>query len=536
MKRFRFAMPSRFAVVIFQLTVTMVLIAILALQAQYAVQSHQLTAEKVLADYAKLACREFISAGSSRLGYYALNPVMRQFKDMPWPELPTPFSASTVNLKVVGIEALPATMQFSFCRFDLDTKTVYHQERHARSVFEGYLNELARVQYDPNWPFALCFTKDAQTVLAYRRASMGHRYEGLLFDRALLTLFFESVLSHRKLIPFAEGDAATANGNFDLRVSVADDLLFHAGPNTRGIGSAMHFDYGFREMRVSVALAEAQAGNLIIGGLPRSRLPLLLLLMTLALGLVAISLWQLKREHELIVRQTDSIASISHELRTPLAQIQMFAETLLLNRVRSPEEAQRALEIVCQESRRMGDLVDNVIRFSSSLHGMNKPQLTELSPASLLREQVEHFEPLIAHTGTIFEVEVAETLAIRADPRFIRRILRNLIDNAIKYGPVGAPISLGARREKGQKRRVLLWVEDRGEGVPERDRQRIWHRFERLNRHRNTAVAGTGIGLWLVRELARVQGAQAWVEESRRGGARFVVAFEAASDRHEGMA
>src|SRR5438132_832211 len=104
-------------------------------------------------------------------------------------------------------------------------------------------------------------------------------------------------------------------------------------------------------MQVAVALRPELASQLVIGGLPRSRLPLLLGALGLTAGLIVTALVQLRREYELARLRTDFVSGVSHELRTPLAQIRMFSETLLLGRVRSEEEGRRSLEIIDQEAR-----------------------------------------------------------------------------------------------------------------------------------------------------------------------------------------
>src|SRR5207244_712328 len=130
-------------------------------------------------------------------------------------------------------------------------------------------------------------------------------------------------------------------------------------------------------MQVAVALRPELASKLVIGGLPRSRLPLLLGALGLTAGLIVTALVQLRREYELARLRTDFVSGVSHELRTPLAQIRMFSETLLLGRVRSEEEGRRSLEIIDQEARRLTHLVENLLHFSRS-----ERQVTRLSPAS----------------------------------------------------------------------------------------------------------------------------------------------------------
>jgi signal transduction histidine kinase len=123
-----------------------------------------------------------------------------------------------------------------------------------------------------------------------------------------------------------------------------------------------------------------------------------------------------------------------------------------------------------------------------------------------------------------FVARLPEEAAARIDPDALRQILLNLLDNAVKYGPAGQDVVVAV--EPGE-RGVRLVVEDRGAGVPPRERLRIFERFQRLERDRLSSVAGTGIGLAVVSDLAARMHGRAFVEDAPSGGARFVVELPA---------
>jgi signal transduction histidine kinase len=281
-------------------------------------------------------------------------------------------------------------------------------------------------------------------------------------------------------------------------------------------------------MQVEVTLRPDMAPKLIIGGLPRSRLPQLLALLALTAALIVAALLQLRREYELARLRTDFVSGVSHELRTPLAQIRMFSETLLLGRVRSNDERVRSLEIIDQEARRLTHLVENLLHFSRS-----ERQVARLSPAPaalgpLVRETVEAFTPLATARGVVLETALAGGIVATVDADALRQMLLNLLDNAVKYGPAGQTVTVGLGTAEGEGR-VRIWVEDEGPGIPAADRERIWERFWRLERDRGSAVAGTGIGLSVVRELVALHGGRAWAEDAAPSGggsavgARFMI-------------
>jgi signal transduction histidine kinase len=265
------------------------------------------------------------------------------------------------------------------------------------------------------------------------------------------------------------------------------------------------------------------ADQLIIGGLPKSRLPLILGLLVLTAVLIGTALVQLGRESQLARLRSDFISGVSHELRTPLAQIRMFSETLVLGRVRSDEERRRSLAIIDQESRRLTHLVENLLHFSRSERQTTHvtPEPTALAP--LVQEVIDGFAPLAAARGATLSASVPPDLVVPADPGAVRQMLLNLLDNAVKYGPAGQEVRIGATREDGTAR---LWVDDGGPGIPRPDRERVWERFWRLERDRGSAVAGSGIGLAVVRELASLHHGRAWIDDpppATGGGTRVVI-------------
>ena len=204
----------------------------------------------------------------------------------------------------------------------------------------------------------------------------------------------------------------------------------------------------------------------------------------------------------------------------------MFSETLTLGRVRSEEERRRSLAIIDQEARRLTHLVENLLHFSRSERQTTHitPEPTKLAP--LVQEVLDGFAPLAAARGATLAASVPEDLIVPADPGAVRQMLLNLLDNAVKYGPAGQEIRVGATRDNGRAR---LWVDDGGPGIPRADREHVWERFWRLERDRGSSVAGSGIGLAVVRELADLHHGRAWIDDvgPNAGGTRVVIELPA---------
>jgi signal transduction histidine kinase len=279
----------------------------------------------------------------------------------------------------------------------------------------------------------------------------------------------------------------------------------------------------FGDLALRLELRPDVAGRLVIGGIPASPTPLALGLLGLSTLLVVTALLQLRREYDLIAIRSGFVSNVSHELRTPLSQILIFTELLRLGRLPSSAERERALDIIEKEARRLIQLVENVLQFSRS--GLARPRMERetLPLATLVRETLDAFRPLAAAREVTLRANVPGEASVRADPGALRQILLNLLDNAVKYGPRGQTVSVGAERDNG---RIRITVEDQGPGIPVDDRERVWKGYYRLQREAGSAVAGSGIGLAVVQSLTTDMGGRSWIEESASGGARFVVELD----------
>ncbi|HTE44676.1 MAG TPA: HAMP domain-containing sensor histidine kinase, partial [Gemmatimonadaceae bacterium] len=276
----------------------------------------------------------------------------------------------------------------------------------------------------------------------------------------------------------------------------------------------------FGRMLLRVSLNSKFADKLVVGGLPRSRLPAILALFVIAAGLLSMALLQLRRQQELARLRTEFVSGVSHELRTPLAQIRWFAELLHMGKLRSEDERVRSAGIIDQEARRLTYLVENVLNFSRSEKGTNR---ISPSPADLDHEIADALE-LFAPLARARKMSVASTLhangVVSVDRDALRQMLLNLLDNAVKYGPQGQTITVGSEIAGDRAR---IWVEDEGPGIPHDDRHRVWEPYVRLNRETESATGGSGIGLAVVRELVTLHGGRTRVEGAPGGGARVVI-------------
>lgn len=332
----------------------------------------------------------------------------------------------------------------------------------------------------------------------------------------------------------------------------ARDVLYQSRPSidTR-YAATDSVEPRFGGLKFEVAINPAVAGRLIIGGLPRSRLPEVLATAFLAVGLLGLLLFQFRRQEELGRLRDDFVSGVSHELRTPLAQIRLLAELLHMGKV-PVEERERSLRIIDKEARRLSFLVDSILNFTHTRReGL---ALVSTDVASEIDEIVRGFEPLAHAQGVQLTTRLERGIVAGVDRGAIRQVLLNLLDNAVRYGPAGQNVTV---ETKSAGRSWMLEVTDEGPGIPTDERERIFAPYYRMKRDAGGAVGGTGIGLAVVRRLVeehngRVQvvstngngangngangngangnGAHAHVE----GGARFVVTLPIEAARANG--
>jgi signal transduction histidine kinase len=278
-------------------------------------------------------------------------------------------------------------------------------------------------------------------------------------------------------------------------------------------------DRRFGAMALDVFVRPQQANMLVIGGLPQSHLPFLIGVLALAAALSVVAVTQLRRETELARMRSDFVSNVSHELRTPLAQIRLFTETLRLGRAPTREQRDWSLSHIERETTRLGHLVENVLRFSR----VGRGDASVPAPVDVTAETqriVDEFQPLAASKQVHVQARLEPTPAIPLRPDALQRLLLNLLDNAVKYGPTGQTVRVSVTNVDGE---VRLAVSDEGPGVAATERESVWRPFQRGSAA--AIAAGSGIGLTIVRDVVTQHGGRTWMEAAAGGGACFVIAL-----------
>ncbi len=217
--------------------------------------------------------------------------------------------------------------------------------------------------------------------------------------------------------------------------------------------------------------------------------------------------------------KTDFVSTVSHELRTPLAAIYGAAMTLRRRDV-SLEEPQRdrLLDVISSESDRLARIVNDILWASRLESGRMSIAIERCDAAGIAAEVAD-----ISRSRLPPEIELVVSAPgglppVAADPDKLRQIITNLLDNAVKYSPDGGRVELEVARSGG---RVRFHISDEGLGIPPAEQDRIFEKFFRLDPNLTRGVGGTGLGLYISRELVTRMNGRIWVVSDGRTGSSF---------------
>ena len=231
------------------------------------------------------------------------------------------------------------------------------------------------------------------------------------------------------------------------------------------------------------------------------------------------ALHDLTEERGIEKLKSEFVATVSHELRTPLAAVYGAAMTLRRRDVELDDERRgRLLSVIASESDRLARIVDQVLAASRLEAGTFAFAMEHCDARSLALEVVEAAHAHLPE-DVVLDLAAPEALpAVAADPDMLRQVLANLVENAVKYSPAGGRVLVSLEEQQG---RVLFAVRDEGLGIPLREQDRIFEKFFRLDPNLTRGVGGTGLGLYISRELVRRMGGRIWVASREGEGSTF---------------
>ena len=216
----------------------------------------------------------------------------------------------------------------------------------------------------------------------------------------------------------------------------------------------------------------------------------------------------------------DFVANVSHELKTPLTSINGFVETLIINENIDADKRNRFLGIIKKESDRLKRLIEDILLLSSIE-----------SKTNILKERVVLFEvfkevyEIVNYIATSKDIEISykfidEKTVLEANGDYVKQLLLNLIDNAVKYTAPGGKVTINQYTENNN---IVIEVIDNGVGIPKEDIDKIFQRFYRVDKARSRAVGGTGLGLAITKHIVNSLKGSITVESELNIGSKFIV-------------
>ncbi|HKS76384.1 MAG TPA: HAMP domain-containing sensor histidine kinase [Terriglobales bacterium] len=226
------------------------------------------------------------------------------------------------------------------------------------------------------------------------------------------------------------------------------------------------------------------------------------------------------KEMALARLKSDFVSNVSHELRTPLSLIRLYAETLEMGRVTTPEKHREYYQIIRKESERLSGLINNILDFSRIEAGRKEYDFRETDLRELVHNTLDSYRFQIEQNGFTFEERIDPVPSIRVDREAIARSLLNLVNNALKYSQDRKFIGVNLYRENGA---VNLEVVDHGIGIAQQEQQKIFEKFYRVGDPLVHNTKGSGLGLSLVRHIVQAHGGQVAVDSTPGEGSKFTI-------------
>jgi len=237
-------------------------------------------------------------------------------------------------------------------------------------------------------------------------------------------------------------------------------------------------------------------------------------------GGLALTYRSVSKEIELARVKSDFVSNVSHELRTPLALIRLYAETLEMGRVNSPEKHQEYYQIIRKESERLTTLINNILDFSRIEAGRKEYDFRDTDLRELVTNTMESYRYQIEQQGFTLEEKIDPVPALKVDREAMARSLVNLVNNALKYSQDQKYVGVNLYRDNGS---VKLEVIDHGIGIPSQEQEKIFEKFYRVGDPLVHNTKGSGLGLSLVHHIVHAHGGAVQVDSAPGRGSKFTI-------------
>jgi len=215
------------------------------------------------------------------------------------------------------------------------------------------------------------------------------------------------------------------------------------------------------------------------------------------------------------------LKTISHELRTPITAIKGYAQMLTKRSLGDTNEEQRkSLEVILRNTNRLDQIIQNILDVSDLQTGTLKFISVKVNPITLVEETTKMMQSFACEKDMTINVNTEEDLPdLIVDGERIKQVMKNLIENAIKFSPDGSAINVKVRKEKEN---ILFEVQDFGRGIPKNKQEKVFETFYQVDSGEDRKFGGAGLGLAISRSIILLHGGNIWVDSEPEKGSTFL--------------
>lgn len=226
-----------------------------------------------------------------------------------------------------------------------------------------------------------------------------------------------------------------------------------------------------------------------------------------------------KQEQHLNELKDQFLLNVNHELRTPLTSLHGYLQLLQQNPSLDAVKQSVLVTDALESSEELVNMVNTILDAFRYESGPLQPHYEVLSVASIVKNAVDLFEPAQWESHHL-DLLIEEPLRVKADNQLLHQILWNLFSNACKYSPAGTTVTVGAEvaAQETERAAVCIWVQDMGYGIAPEEIPSLFGKFVRLKRDQTGSVRGTGLGLYVCKQLVEAMGGKIWVESTGLAG------------------
>ena len=218
-------------------------------------------------------------------------------------------------------------------------------------------------------------------------------------------------------------------------------------------------------------------------------------------------------------KEKNFLLAVTHELKTPIAAIRLNSQTLK-NRKLTEEQSQDLCADIITESNRLETLVNNILLATQFEQNTPLGNWQKIDLSTLVEAQIKRFQQLFPER--VVNSNIQSNISLQAEENMLVSLLFNLLENANKYSPNSEPISILL---KGSEHIILIEISDFGIGIPTEERKSVFEKFHRIGNEQTRSQKGTGLGLYIVKEICKAHRSEINISDNTPRGSRFQITF-----------